>query len=98
MMHASSAKLVAGVLGPAAFTLAMFAGMASGVDAGTVLERAVVSLFACYLIGYAIGAVGQRAMVDAAAQLTAASSASFASAEQVVAESREDRARSREAA
>lgn len=62
----SSAKVVAGSLGLAAFAIALLAGLGSGADADLVLGRAVISMFVCFLIGYVIGLVGERAMNEAA--------------------------------
>jgi len=54
------------MLGLAAFAVALLAGLASGAEASGVLMRAVVSMFVCYLFGYAIGAVGVLATNEAA--------------------------------
>lgn len=62
----SPAKVVAGSLGLAAFAIALLAGLGSGAEADVVLGRAVISMFVCFLIGYAVGLVGERAVSEAA--------------------------------
>ncbi len=66
MTETSSAKVVAGCLGLAAFAIALIAGLGSGAEADVVLGRAVISMFVCFLVGYAVGLAGERAIDEAA--------------------------------
>lgn len=66
MNETSSAKTVAGCLGLAGFAIALLSGLAAGSEAHLVLTRAIVSMFVCFLVGYVIGVVGERAVDEAA--------------------------------
>ncbi len=68
MTETSPAKVAAGCLGLSAFAIALIVGLVSGGAAADVLERAVISMFVCFLVGYVIGLVGERAVNDAAAR------------------------------
>ena len=65
-------KVVAGCLGLSAFALAILSGLAAHAEVSEILLRAVVSMFVCALVGFVAGAVGKRAMDDAAAEYRAA--------------------------
>ena len=58
----SGTSVVASVLGLGAFSIATVAGLASGAETAGLLVRAVISAAVCYLIGAALGAVGERTM------------------------------------
>lgn len=66
MTETSPANVVAGCLGLAAFAIALLAGLGSGAEADVVLLRAVASMFVCFLVGYAVGLAGERAVHEAA--------------------------------
>lgn len=46
-------------MGLTGFAIACFAGMMVGNPANTVLIRSLVCMFACYLLGSIVGAVGE---------------------------------------
>ena len=68
MNETSAAKTVAGCLGLAGFAIALLSGLASGTEAHVVFSRAIASMFVCFLVGYVIGVVGERAVDEAADQ------------------------------
>jgi len=55
-------RVVAALLGLGAFAVAIVAGLASGSESAGLLMRAVMSAAACYLVGAALGAAGERTM------------------------------------
>lgn len=57
----SPSKLFGAVLGLTAFAVAIIAGLATGVDGASTIQRAIVSMFACYFLGTALGAVAGQA-------------------------------------
>lgn len=57
-------KVIAAVLGLAAFAIAVVAGMGAGNDASTVLARALGFMVLCYLIGLAVGHIGERTVEE----------------------------------
>lgn len=46
-------------MGLTGFAIACFAGMIAGNPANTVLIRSLICMFACYLLGSIVGAVGE---------------------------------------
>lgn len=64
----SPTKVIAGVLGLTAFSIAVLAGLSVGNSADTVLVHALVSMVACQILGFAIGTVGERVARDAIAR------------------------------
>lgn len=71
MNRPSPARVIAVCLGLAGFAIAIIAGLAHGAEAQVILSHAVVSLFVSYLVGYAAGLAGQRAVEEAAASYCA---------------------------
>jgi hypothetical protein len=58
----SPSKLFGAVLGLTAFAIAVIAGLASGVDAASIMKRGIVAMLACYGVGAALGAVAGHAI------------------------------------
>lgn len=55
-------KLYGAVLGLTAFAAAVVAGLATGADAPTTIQRAMVSMVVCYALGAVLGAVAGHAV------------------------------------
>ncbi|MEC9372770.1 MAG: hypothetical protein VYC34_02965 [Planctomycetota bacterium] len=64
MINGATARLIAGCCGLGAFAVAIVAGLAANNAADTILSRSLLSLFVCYLVGYAIGLAAERAVRD----------------------------------
>jgi NhaP-type Na+/H+ or K+/H+ antiporter len=58
----SPSKLFGAVLGLTAFALAIVAGLASGADSASIVERAIVSMLVCYAFGAVLGVVAGHAV------------------------------------
>lgn len=54
-----AAKVIASSMGLTGFAIACFAGIIVGNPANTVLIRSLVCMFACYLLGSIVGAIGE---------------------------------------
>jgi len=61
-------KLIAGVLGLAAFAAACITGLASGADPIETLWRALVALLICSIVGAIIGRAGMVAVAEQIAE------------------------------
>lgn len=53
-------KVIAASVGLCGFAAAVVAGLGAGNPAPTVLVRALIALFACYVVGLCVGMVGER--------------------------------------
>lgn len=60
-MHA---RMTASLLALAAFAIAIVMGIVADNSEITTLQRALLAMFCCYLLGYAVGWIGQRAAVE----------------------------------
>ena len=67
MTRGGPTKLVAGCCALGAFAVAIVAGLGVDNPVDVILARAVGSMFVCYLVGAALGAVAERALDEAVA-------------------------------
>lgn len=56
--------MIATCSGLVAFAAALVLGWAAGNEASEILKRAILALAACWLVGWIVGAVAQRAVQD----------------------------------
>jgi hypothetical protein len=60
----SPSRVIAGVSGLAGFAVAVFAGLSASNPASTVLMNALVAMVVCQFVGWALGLVGERVILD----------------------------------
>jgi hypothetical protein len=58
------AKLIAASLGLIGFAVAIAAGLAADNSAMTTLRRALGAMAGCWLLGWIVGAIGRRAVLE----------------------------------
>ena len=61
-------KIIAAICGLSGFAVALIAGIAADNPADTVLTRAIVAMLVLHILGWIIGSVGERTVVEALAQ------------------------------
>lgn len=66
MQPGVATKIIAAVIGLIAFVVAIIAGLAADNPADTILLRAIVALIVMQAVGFAMGSIGERTMVEAA--------------------------------
>lgn len=64
MTHGMPTRLTAACLGMSAFALAVLAGLAADNPVDVILMRAIIASLVCHMLGWAIGAVAERAVND----------------------------------
>ncbi|MBX3357238.1 MAG: hypothetical protein KF745_02300 [Phycisphaeraceae bacterium] len=57
-------RVIAASMGLAAFAVAVIAGLAVNNPADFILARALLSMFVCWAVGLAVGAVAERTMIE----------------------------------
>lgn len=62
------AKVIASVMGLGAFTVAIVSGLAVDNPAAEILSRALIAMVVCHLLGFAVGLLAERTVVDSVAQ------------------------------
>lgn len=65
-------KVIASSMGLAAFVIATVAGLAADNPAENILTRAIVSMFACHVLGFVVGLLAEKAVTDGIVQYVSA--------------------------
>jgi len=63
-MSTMTAKVIAGCFALSAFSVAILAGLASENTTAQILQRAVISMIACYPVGLIIGIICERVIMS----------------------------------
>ena len=62
MERGTATRVVASSLASAGFAVALFAGLAADNSADAIVSRGLTAMLACYIAGWCIGVVAERAV------------------------------------
>ncbi len=68
MQPGVATKIIAAVTGLVAFVVAIIAGLAADNPADTILIRAIIAMIVAQAVGFVLGLIAERTIVEAASQ------------------------------